>query len=166
MSETNTPSSQRRVADVMTTQVISVRPETKVSEVARLMAKHHLSGLPVVDDQHHVVGVVTELDMMVRNTHFKWPNFIFIFDAMIPLELPGHYRERVEKVLGTTAAEVMSEPAVTIAPDALIDELAELMVNRRMNPIPVVADDRLVGIVSRADIIRVMAQEFGSSKAE
>jgi CBS domain-containing protein len=101
--------------------------------------------------------------MIVRNTHFKLPSFIFIFDNMIPLEMPSHYRERLEKVLGTTAREIMSEPAVTISPDATIEALAELMVGRRMNPIPVVEGNRLVGIVSRSDIIRLMAEDFGGS---
>src|SRR6185503_4900326 len=67
-----------------------VHPDTRVSEIARLMSQHGVSGLPVVDAADRVVGIVTELDMMVRNTHFELPQFIFIFDAMIPLETPGH----------------------------------------------------------------------------
>lgn len=157
---------QRCVGDIMTTEVMAVQPETRVDEIARLMSQYNISGLPVIDSNNYVVGVVTELDMIVRNTHFKLPGFIFIFDNMIPLEMPGHYRDRLEKVLGTTAGEIMSEPAVTISPAATIEELAELMVDRRMNPIPVVEDDRLVGIVSRSDIIRLMAEDFGGSEGE
>lgn len=159
----NESSQQRRVGDIMTTEVMAVQPDTRVDEIARLMSQYHISGLPVVDADNYVVGVVTELDMIVRNTHFKLPSFLFIFDNMIPLEMPSHYRDRLEKVLGTTAREIMSEPAVTISPDATIEELAELMIDRRMNPIPVVEDDRLVGIVSRSDIIRLMAEDFGGS---
>jgi len=165
MSQAMSETTEKRVGDIMTTIVISVQPETPVSEIARLMSQHDISGLPVVDAANRVVGVVTELDMIVRNTHFKLPNFIFIFDNMIPLETPGHYRERLEKILGTTAEEIMSEPAVTITPDASIEKLAELMVGRRMNPIPVVEEDRLVGIVSRSDIIRLMAEDFSGGEA-
>jgi CBS domain-containing protein len=158
---------QRRVGDIMTKEVVSVQPNTRVDEIARLMSQYHISGLPVVDADDYVVGVVTELDMIARNTHFKLPSFIFIFDNMIPLEMPGHYRERLEKVLGTTAHEIMSEPAVTISPNATIEELAELMVDRRVNPIPVVDNERLVGIVSRSDIVRRMAEDVsGSPKSE
>ena len=149
---------RRRVRDVMTTDVVKVHPETNVSEIARLMSEHDISGLPVVDEADRVLGVVTEMDMMIRNTQFKMPAFIAFLDAIIYLETPGHYRERVERVLGTTAGEIMSEPAVTIGPNASIEELAELMVDRRMNPVPVVEDGRLVGIVSRSDIIRLMAE--------
>jgi CBS domain-containing protein len=79
---------------------------------------------------------------------------------MFYLETPSHYEERLEHILGTTAEEIMSEPAKTIAPDATIEQLAEMMVGRRMNPIPVVDNERLVGIVSRSDIVRLMAKEF------
>src|SRR5574341_1179381 len=97
MSQTIPETTRKRVGDIMTGTAVSVRPETRVSEIARLMSQHAISGLPVVDADNRVVGVVTELDMIVRNTHFKLPNFIFIFDNMIPLEMPGHYRDRLEK---------------------------------------------------------------------
>jgi CBS domain-containing protein len=162
MSKNKSESTEKNVGDSMTGTVVSLRPESRVSEIARVMSQHAISGLPVVDTDNQVVGVVTELDMIIRNTHFKLPNFIFIFDNMIPLELPGHYRDRLEKVLGTSAHEIMSEPAVTIGPDASIEELAELMVDRRINPVPVVEGGRLVGIVSRSDIVRRMAADFDS----
>lgn len=151
-------SEKRHVRDIMTADVVTVRPDTSVSEIARLMTEHAISGLPVVDENDKVLGVVTELDMIVRNTRFKMPAFIAFLDAIIYLETPGQYRERVEHMLGTTAGEIMSEPAVTVGPDASIEELAELMVDRKMNPIPVVAAGRLIGIVSRSDIIRLMAE--------
>jgi CBS domain-containing protein len=113
----------------------------------------------VVNDDGRVLGVITELDMIVRNTRFKVPNFIMILDSIIYLETPHHFRERLEHMLGVTAKEIMSEPAVTVTPETTIEELAEVMVERRMNPIPVVAANRLVGIISRADIIRLMAKE-------
>jgi CBS domain-containing protein len=144
---------------MMTREVLTVKPDTPVSQVARLMSEHDISGLPVVDDAGHVLGVVTERDMIVRNTRFKMPTFFVILDSIIYLETPNHFRERLAHILGTTAEEIMSKPAITITPDATIEALAELMVDRRMNPIPVVADRKLVGIVSRSDIIRLMAEE-------
>ena len=159
MNQAVPESAQTRVRDIMTTDVIKVYPDTPVYEIARLMAEHNISGLPVVDDNDRVLGVVTELDMIVRNTRFKIPNFIMILDSIIYLETPQRFRERLEHMLGVTAKEIMSKPAVTISPEASIEDLAELMVNRRMNPVPVVENDRLVGIISRSDIIRLMAQE-------
>ena len=152
-------SAKKRVGDIMSTDVVTVSPDTPVYQIARLMSKHDISGLPVVDENERVLGVITELDMIVRNTRFKVPNFIMVLDSIIYLETPKHFQERLQHVLGVTAREIMSQPAVTIAPDATIEELAGLMVDRRMNPLPVVENDRLVGIISRSDIIRLMAQE-------
>jgi len=158
MSQEIPDSAKKRIGDIMTTNVVRVHPDTPVQQVARLMSENGISGLPVVDDKDHVLGVVTELDMIVRNTRFKVPNFIMILDSIIYFETPKRLRERLEHMLGVTAGEIMSKPAVTITPDATIEDLAELMVNRRHNPIPIVQDGRLVGIISRSDIIRLMAQ--------
>ncbi len=163
MTQVLPDSAKRRVGNVMTTQVVKIYPGTKVSEIARLMSQHDISGLPVVDDNDQVLGVVTELDMIVRNTRFKMPNFIMILDIMLYLETPHHYQERLQHMLGVTAQDIMSHPATTITPDDTIEELAELMVHRRMNPVPVIENNRLVGIVSRSDIIRLMAEDFGNA---
>ena len=166
MGEKPSAGERRRVRNIMTTEVVKVRPTTTVSEIARLMAQHQISGLPVVDENDRVLGVVTELDMVARNARFKLPAFITFLDSIIYLETPGHFRKRLEHMLGATAKDILSEPAVTIAADATIEELAELMVDRRMNPIPVVESERLVGIVSRSDIIRLMGAGAGQAPAE
>jgi CBS domain-containing protein len=160
MSQILPEAAKKRVGDIMTREVITIRQNTPVSEIAHLMSKYNIGGLPVIDDAREVLGVVTELDMIVRNTRFKMPAFFTILDMIFYLETPGHYEERLEHILGTTAEEIMSKPAKTITPDATIETLAELMIGRRMNPIPVVENDQLVGIVSRSDIVRLMAKEF------
>jgi CBS domain-containing protein len=166
MTQVLPASAQRRVGDIMNRDVVTIQPHTSVGEIARLMSSHGISGLPVVDDTGQVLGVVTELDMIARNARFKMPTYFVILDSIIYLETPQHFQERLEHVLGTTAEEIMSKPVATIAPTATIEELAELMVNQRKNPIPVVENNQLVGIVSRADIVRMMAhdseQEDGS----
>lgn len=122
------------------------------------MSQHRISGVPVVDEQDRVLGVVTELDMVVRNTRFKLPAFFTLLNATIYLETPTHIKERLHHMLGLTAGEIMSEKAITITADASIEDLAGLMVGRQANPIPVVEKGQLVGIVSRSDIVRWMAK--------
>ncbi len=163
MSQILPETAKRRVGDVMTREVITVSAETRVSQIAQLMSTHNISGIPVIDAQNHLLGIVTELDMIVRNARFKLPSFFMILDSIIYLETPHHFHERLEHMLGTTAQEIMSESIVTISPTATIEELAELMVNRQMNPVPVVEAGRLIGIVSRSDIIRLMAQELDAN---
>jgi CBS domain-containing protein len=149
-----------QVREIMTMDVITVRRGTSVNDIAKLMHERDIGGVPVVDEANHVVGIVTELDMIVRNTRLEMPAFIQILDGRIPLETPGHYQKRLRHMLGTSAADIMTEKVVTISPDADVEALAELMVKRRLNPVPVVENGVLVGIVSRADLIRMMAHEF------
>jgi len=146
------------VRDIMTRDIVKVTPGTSVSDIALLMSQHRISGVPVVDEQDRVLGVVTELDMVVRNTRFKLPAFFTLLNATIYLEPPAHIKERLHHMLGLTAREIMSEKAMTITVDASIEDLAELMVGRQANPIPVVEDGRLAGIVSRSDIVRWMVK--------
>ena len=148
-----------KVRDIMTAEVVVAHPDTSVNLVARLMAGRDISGIPVVEDGR-LVGIVTELDLIVRNTRLEPPAFFALLDARIPLETPGHYRERMRHMLGTLARDVMTEKVVTIGPDEELESLAEIMVKRRVNPVPVVDDGALVGIVSRSDIIGMMARDL------
>jgi CBS domain-containing protein len=150
-----------KVRDIMTKEVLTVKPNASVNEVARLMGARDVSGVPVVDDEGRVVGIITELDLIVRNTRLEMPRFIEVLDwGRIPLERPGHAQERLKHILGTEARDVMTPKVVMIEQDAEVEELAELMVKRRVNPVPVVENERLVGIVSRADLIDMMAAEL------
>jgi CBS domain-containing protein len=147
-----------KVRDIMTAEVVAAGPDTSVQLVARLMAGRGISGVPVVEGDR-VVGIVTELDLIVRNTRLEPPAFFALLDGRIPLETPAHYRKRIDHMLGTLVRDVMTEKVETIGPDEDLEALAELMVKRRVNPVPVVEDGRLAGIVSRSDIVRMMARE-------
>ena len=150
-----------KVRDIMTRDVITARFDTPVYAIARLMGDRRLSGIPVVGETGRLVGIVTELDLIVRNTRFEPPAFFQILDGRIPLESPAHYRRRLRHMLGTQAGDIMTEKVVTIGPDAVIEDLAALFIERRVNPVPVVEGDVLVGIVSRFDIVRMMAADVG-----
>jgi CBS domain-containing protein len=156
-----------KVSDIMTPEVMTVKRDTSVNEVAKLMGKHDISGVPVVDDENHVVGIITELDLIVRNTRLEMPRFIEVLDwGKIPLERPGHAKERLRHMLGAQAADIMTEKVETISPEAPVEELAELMVKRRFNPVPVVdAEGKLIGIVSRADLVDMMAAQIDEGSA-
>jgi CBS domain-containing protein len=153
------------VRDIMTRDVLTARPETPVYAVARLMQDSRLSGVPVVDDGGRVLGIVTESDLILRNTRLEPPAFFQILDGRIPLESPSHYQKRIRHILGTRASDIMTEKVVTIGPEELIEDLAALFIDRRVNPIPVVENGVLVGIVSRFDIVRMMAADVGEEQA-
>lgn len=148
-----------RVKHIMTVDVVSVSPTASVGRVARLMHERAISGIPVVDIDRRVVGMVTDLDLIILNTRIESPHFLPLLDGRIPLETPSHFKRRIEHAAGTTAKELMSESVITVGPEDDVETLAALMVKEQVNPLPVVEDGRLVGVVSRADLIRWMTRD-------
>ncbi len=149
-----------QVSELMTREVITVHPDTPVVEIARKMLQNDISGVPVVDHDGRLVGIVTETDLVVRNANVHFPTFLQILDARIYLTSTRHFEEELRRALGTVAADVMTREVQTVRPDDDISVAATLMVDRGLNPIPVLKDGRLEGIISRSDIIRhILAQE-------
>jgi CBS domain-containing protein len=144
----------------MTRDVVVVRRDATVPEVARLLWTHRVSGLPVVDDAGALVGIVTELDLMVRNANLRFPTYLRVLDVMIPLGKPRDFDEEMRRALATTAGDLMTPHVVTVEPDTDLADAATLMVEKRVNPVPVLQAGRLVGIVSRSDFVRLMAQDI------
>ncbi len=139
------------VREVMTRTLVSVRPETPLKDVAALMVEHGISGVPVVDEQGVVLGVVSEADFIVKERglegvrHRPLARFLGRGDEA---------RAEIAKVQAATAGSAMSSPAITIEADRPVREAAAVMIERAINRLPVVEDGRLVGIVTRADLVR------------
>ncbi|MBK5256420.1 MAG: CBS domain-containing protein [Vicinamibacteria bacterium] len=148
-----------RVEDIMTSEVVFVHPDATVSRIAQLMHEKAISGIPVVDEERRIVGLVTDLDLIVRNTRIDPPAFFPLLDGRIPLETASHFKKRIQHMVGSKARDVMTEEVLTVGPEEDIEALADLMVKRKVNPVPVVEGGRLVGIVARADVIRWMARD-------
>jgi CBS domain-containing protein len=149
-----------QIADLMTHSVISVHPDTPVADVARTMLDHQVSGVPVVDATGALVGIVTEGDLVVQNANVHFPTFLQILDARIYLTNTHHFEEELRRALGTVASDVMTREVQTVDPADDISVAATLMVDKGINPIPVIGQGRLVGIISRRDIIRhILAQD-------
>ncbi len=147
------------VADIMTREVISVRPDTRVGDIARLFREYQLSGLPVVNEENVPVGVITELDMITRHARPKMPTFLPLLGAYIPLMGKKDYQESLRRITGVVAQDIMTTPVNTIGPDASIEDAATVMVSNRSNPLPVVDEEgRIIGIVSRTDVLAVFEE--------
>ncbi len=135
------------VRDVMTHDVLVVSPTTPLKDVVTLLISRRVSGLPVVDEGH-VVGVISEADLLTKE-------FATAEDAPTgPLAFASRRHRTDERRDAHLAGQAMSAPALTIGPDAALPEAARLMIERRVNRLPVVDGGRLVGIITRADIIK------------
>ena len=147
------------VADLMRTDVPSLSPDDPIAIVARLMVEHRVPGLPVVDGGE-VVGIVTEGDLVAREADVSFPTVVPWLDALFVADAGSDFDEDLRRVLAVTAGDLMSSPVYNIRASATLEQLATLMVEQRINPIPVVSDGapQLIGLVSRADLVKVVAR--------
>ncbi|MCZ7663361.1 MAG: CBS domain-containing protein [Thermoleophilia bacterium] len=143
--------------DIMQAEVITVTPETTVRELADLLAEKKVSGVPVIDGERHVVGIVTEGDVILQDADLHFPHYIQFLDGTIYLESVRKFEERFRKAFGAKVADVMSTEVLTVEPGATVHEMATLMADNNVNRLPVVEDGVLVGIVTRADVVRAIA---------
>lgn len=139
------------VRDVMTAGVLAVGVETPLADVARLLVEHRISGVPVTDPEGAVLGVVSEADFLVKGQGAaairRRPLSRFFGESSASRALQA-------KIAATTAGEAMTSPAITISAAASVAEAAGMMTARSVNRLPVVDGGRLVGIVTRADLVR------------
>ncbi len=150
-----------RVEEVMTTEVWTVRSETRLKEAAEILTKQRISGLPVVDGEDHVIGVLSEGDILFKET--GGPGKESFLDRWLALPLVGLN----EKLAARTVGEAMTAPAVTIEAKRSLAEAANAMINEGVNRLPVVDDERrLIGIVTRADLVRAFVRTDDEIAAE
>jgi CBS-domain-containing membrane protein len=112
-----------------------------------------------VDDQGRLVGVVTQSNLIDRAKKFELPYVISILDAHFYLERPSTFKKNLEKLMGNLVSDIMTAPPVTITADMEVDEIATVMARRQMHTLPVLDDNRMVGIIGKIDIIRALGQE-------
>lgn len=145
-----------RVSAIMTTKVITVKPDTKVQEVARLLAENRIRSVPVIDDTNRVVGVITASDLFLKEKGIP-------FSAIkLPVMFkkwadPARLVEIIEEARYHSAKDVMTEEVVTVSPDETIGHAALLMARHDLSAIPVVQEGKLAGLISRTDLIRLIA---------
>ena len=145
------------VGDIMTRDVVTIGAEAKVAQVVRLMLDKDLSGLPVVDQEGNVLGLITQRDVVTKHAHPHVPLYLGILGTAIPI-FGRESDEELRRVLAVNASDLMGETE-TVSSATDVTDLADLMVEKGANPLPVVDDGRLVGIVSYADVLRLIYRE-------
>ena len=145
-----------KARDVMTKEVITVRRETSVRELAVLFSESRISSVPVVDDAGELVGIVSESDLVEQDKNLHIPTVVSIFDWVIYLESDKRFEKELQKMTAQTVGEIYSEEVFSVGPDATVSEVADIMSNQRVHAVPVVEGRRVVGIVGRIDLIKTM----------
>ena len=150
---------QRPVTEIMSATPITVAPDTSVEDAARLLARHSIGGAPVVDEDGRLVGLLDDTDLIVSEARLHAPTTIELLGAYLTLPGESHrYAEELRHALAAEVADVMDPDPPVVSTDATVEDVATLIIDREVSRIPVVdADRRVVGLVSRGDIVRALA---------
>jgi CBS domain-containing protein len=151
------------VADVMTPQPATVTPKTTLKDAIQIMANQRIGGLPVIDDNGQLVGILSQSDLMWQTTGIDLPIYIMFLDSVIYLKNPAQYNQEIHKALGQLVKDVMTEHVVTVPPDESLKHAAQVMHDKRVRRLPVVdAEGKVIGMLTRGDIVREMAKSYDS----
>jgi CBS domain-containing protein len=147
------------VRDIMDSSPATVHPETPVEEVVALLRRHELPGLPVVDGEGRCVGIVSEADLVLPDDQgdLHIPHYINLFGGTVFLEPLGRFEQRLRKAFASTAEDMMTRDPDTVSSHASAKEAARLIHETGHNRLPVVEDGRLVGVVTRLDVLGALA---------
>lgn len=146
----------KKAEDIMNREVITVTPETTVKELAQLFSFHQISGAPVLNDSGKVISVVTESDLIDQTKKIHIPTVVTILDSVFYLENPDKMEREMKKIAGYVVKDICSEELITVKEDTPLDEIATIMSEKNVHTLPVLHNDKLVGIIGKKDIIRTL----------
>lgn len=152
-----------KAKDIMTGDVITVKPEITVEALARVLMDHKISGVPVVDENGKLFGIVTENDLIRQNKRLHIPTVIRLFDAYFLLG-SDRMEEEIKEMAGTTVDDICTKDVVTIQEETSLDEIATIMAEQNIHLLPVLRDGVVVGIVGKADMVRAMTDDTKKQK--
>jgi CBS domain-containing protein len=147
------------VREIMDGSPATVSTDTSVDEVVKTLRTHELPGVPVVDSEGRCVGIVTEADLVLPDDEgdLHIPHYINLFGGTVFLEPLGRFEERLRKAFASTAEDMMTRDPQTVSPDTTVREAARIIHDSGHNRLPVVEEGRLVGVVTRVDVLGALA---------
>jgi CBS domain-containing protein len=144
-----------KVRDIMTTNPITVAPETEILQATKIILEKDINGLPVLDGEK-LVGIICQSDLIVEQKKFPIPSLFTLLDGIFPLTSMKHIEKETKKIAAATVAQAMTTNPLTIQPEMTIEEVATIMVNKKFHTLPVVEGGKLVGVVGKKDILETL----------
>ena len=145
-----------KVKDIMTTEIISVAPETEIANAAKILLEKRINGLPVVDSSGRLVGVLCQSDLVAQQKSIPIPSVFTLMESFIPLTSIKRIDKEVEKIAALTVEQAMTPDPVTVGLETDIAEVAKLMVDEKYHTLPVMEGDKVVGIVGKEDVLKIL----------
>jgi len=145
------------VKDIMSTNIVSVKPDTEIIEAAKVLLENRFNGLPVVDDNGKVVGIICQSDLIAQQKSLPIPTLFTFLDGFIPLTSLKKMESEIQKIAAITVADAMTKKPVTVKTDTRIETVAALMADKKLYTLPVLDDaGKLVGIVGKEDLLKTV----------
>ena len=145
--------------DIMTKDVITVRPDTSIEALSSLLVKYEISGVPVVDDSGALYGIVTDNDLISRNKRLHIPTVVSFLDAAIYLESSKKFEQEVKRLTATRVGDICVRKVVTIEEDTTVVYIATIMSEKKVHLLPVIKAGKLTGIVGKRDMVKAVARQ-------
>ena len=144
--------------DIMTQEIVSVSPDLLVEKLAALLVENKISGAPVVDDEGDLIGVVTESDLIDQTKNVHIPTVVSILDSFLFLESPSKMDEEIQKMVGRKVEDICTKKPIVVQADTPLSDVATIMAEKNLHTLPVMEENRLVGVIGKTDIIRTLIQ--------
>lgn len=147
-----------KAKDIMTSGALTLEPETDVATAAKLLLEKHLNGVPVVDRDGKLIGVICQSDLVAQQKSISMPSLFTILDGFISFSSNDELEKQVNKIVATKVEHAMTSDPITITPDTGIEKIADLMVEQKLYTLPVVENGNLVGVVGKEDVLKVLTK--------
>ncbi len=151
-----------RAKDVMTSDVITVSPDTDITQAAKIILENRINGVPVIDANGKLVGILCQSDLVAQQKAFPVPSVFTLMDGFMPLTSLKRLEKEIEKIAAVSVGDAMTPDPVTVGPLTSIEEVASMMVDKNYHTLPVMKDDELVGIVGKEDVLKILIQDSGT----
>lgn len=145
-----------KAKDIMTKEILTVYPDTEIVQAAKLMLDKHISGLPVVDKEGHLKGIICQSDLMAQQRKIPLPSFFILLDSAISLTSPQQIENEVRKMSAVKVSDAMTLDPITVDPETGLEDIATLMVKHNIHTVPVLDRGWLVGIIGKEDVLRTL----------
>ena len=143
--------------DIMTKDIITVKPDTSIEALASILVKNGISGVPVIDESGALYGIVTENDLISQNTRLHIPTVVSFLGAAIYLESSKQFEQDVKRICATKVADICTRTVVSISEDTPVIDIATIMTDKNVHLLPVVKSGKGVGIVGKRDMVKAVA---------
>ncbi len=145
-----------KAKDIMEKDVITMTPDMKIKDAAKLLLERHINGAPVLDYDGQVLGIICQSDLIAQQKKINMPSVFTFLDGFIQIGSVKNMEAEIKKMSAMTVADAMTENPETVSPESTIEEVASLIVDKRFHTIPVVENEILVGVIGKEDILKTL----------